>query len=211
MWKLLIVLGLLPVVVGVLTRNWLGRRFFNALGEVKVGSSASTLAKRLTKGAALKLRVDEGKRFQLAESQLLLPVDAGPSREVRDVAEACLLAGLAMLARRQPQLPEWRQRALKFSWAFPAFTLLVVIFAFVVAKLPLMPAIAIVVLSIGLGTSAGLVAGWVEWQAAGMVGKLTEARAIFTREDDRQLILKAMKALAAEKALPGFLSKFFRS
>ena len=126
------------------------------------------------------------------------------------LAEVGLLFGLALLGQRQPELLRWRAWALKFSWAFPAYLLLVVIFSVAVGSFVrwALPAVS---LGVGIGTVVAFLVVWVEWQAAGLASEFLRARAIVAREDDRRAISLAMKALAASKAVPGVLRFLFPS
>ena len=130
-------------------------------------------------------------------------------RGVVPLAEAGLLFGLALLGQSQPELLKWRDWALRFSWAFPAFTILVVIFAAVVGSFIRwsLPAVS---LAIGGGTLVSFLAAWVEWQAAGLTGQFLKKRAVVPREDDRIAISQAMRALAARRCVPGMLQLFFK-
>lgn len=204
----LILLGLLPVVIGIAMRKWFGERVLHPyLAGVTQLSGRSFIA-RLSAGAGWDVEVAEGKRSRLsAEGDLTLSRELAEEHGLIPLAEAGLLFGLALLGRSQPELLKWRAWALKFSWAFPAFTLLVVIFAALVGNFRW--ALPIAALGMGAGTCVGFLAAWVEWQAAGLTGKLLKERAIIAREDDRIAIAKSMRGLAARRCVPGMLKVLF--
>ena len=73
--------------------------------------------------------VKVGKPVKLVLSRRLVG-----AKNVLALGEVALLCGHALVATSNPDLLKWRQWAVKFSFAFPIFTLVVLIFAVVVAK-----------------------------------------------------------------------------
>lgn len=208
MWKLLLLFGLSLTALGVAGRKWFSDRALKQARGKSVSLTGKSLAKKLVTGAGLKTEVAEGRRSKLGEGTLVLSPAVREEKAVLQVAEAGVLAGLVMLGRRQEQLLGWREWGLKFGWAAPAFTMVVVVFAIVVGKLPMGWGLGVISVGLGLGVLASALVAWVEWQAVGLVAKLTEARAVFHREEERVLVLKTMRGLAAKKLVPGFLAKF---
>ena len=209
MVKTLFLLGLLPVIIGIAMRKWFGERILKKLPVNATQLSAGEFLESLKDGASLAMEVKTGKRTRLTSDELMLSREIAEEKGVVPLAEAGLLFGLALLGRSQPELLKWREWALKFSWAFPAFTILVVIFAAIVGSFVrwALPAVS---LAIGGGTLVSFLAAWVEWQAAGMAGKFLKQRAIVAREDDRIAISQGMRALAARRCVPGMLQLFFK-
>ena len=189
-------------------RKWFGERVLRRLPTNLTQLSAEEFLSELKDGAKLSMDVKSAKRTKLTENEMILSREIAEERGVVPLAEAGLLFGLALLGRSQPELLKWREWALKFSWAFPAFLILVVIFAAVVGSFVrwALPAVS---LAIGAGTFVGFLAAWVEWQAAGLTGKFLKKRAIISREDDRIAVSKAMRALAARRCVPGMLQLLF--
>ena len=209
MVKTLFLLGLLPVIVGIAIRKWFGERVLKKLPAGATQLNAEEFLVALKESAQLTLEVKTAKRTRLTDEEMLLSRELAEEKGVEPLAEAGLLFGLALLGRSQPELVKWRDWALKFSWAFPAFTILVVIFAAVVGSFVrwALPAVS---LAIGGGTLVSFLAAWVEWQAAGLTGQFLKQRAIIAREDDRIAISQAMRALAARRCVPGMLQLFFK-
>ncbi|MEM9080678.1 MAG: hypothetical protein AAGC74_08325, partial [Verrucomicrobiota bacterium] len=87
--------------------------------------------------------------------------------------------------------------------------IVVVVFAMVVRAVPAMWGVSIVALGLGVGTVASIASAWVEWQAAGLVDKLTEARVVFNREEERVKVVRAMRGLAMQRVVPGVLGFLF--
>ncbi|MGJ8724366.1 MAG: hypothetical protein ACSHYB_07405 [Roseibacillus sp.] len=209
MVKTLFLLGLLPVIIGIAMRKWFGERVLKKLPANETQLNAEEFLESLKEGAKLAMEVKTAKRTRLTDDEMILSREVAEEKGVVPLAEAGLLFGLALLARSQPELLKWRDWALKFSWAFPAFSILVVIFAAVVGSFVrwALPAVS---LAIGGGTLVSFLAAWVEWQAAGLTGKFLKKRAIIAREDDRIAISQAMRALAARRCVPGMLQMFFK-
>ena len=208
MVKTLFLLGLIPVVVGIAMRKWFGERVLKKLPKNATQLSAAEFLHELKDGAKLAMEVKAAKRTKLTENEMVLARETAEERGVIPLAEAGLLFGLALLGRSQPELLRWREWALKFSWAFPAFLILIVIFASIVGNFVrwALPAVS---LGIGIGSLVGFLAAWVEWQAAALTGKFLKKRAIIAREDDRVAISQAMRALAARRCVPGMLQILF--
>lgn len=208
MVKTLLILGLIPVVLGIALRKWFGERVLRRLPAHPTQLSGGEFLEKLREGAKLDMEVKTAKRTRLTESEMILAHEIGEERGVIPLAEAGLLFGLALLGRSQPELLKWREWALKFSWAFPAFLILVVIFAAIVGSFVrwALPAVSV---GIGVGTLVSFLAAWIEWQAAGLTGKFLKKRAPIAREDDRIAISQAMRALAARRCVPGMLQMFF--
>lgn len=207
-FRTLILLGLIPVIVGIAMRKWFGERVLKRLPVSPTQLSAEEFLSALKEGAKLSLEVKAARRTKLTEDEMILSREVAGERGVVPLAEAGLLFGLALLGRSQPELLRWREWALKFSWAFPAFLLLVVIFSVAVGSF-MRWALPIASVGLGVGTLVGFLAAWVEWQAAGLTGKFLKKRAIIAREDDRIAVSQAMRALAARRCVPGMLQFFF--
>lgn len=206
--KTLFILGLLPVIVGIAMRKWFGERVLKRTPTNSTRLNAKDFLGRLKEEAKLDMEVKAARRTKLTDEVMALSYEVASEERVIPLAKAGLVFGLALLGRTQPELLRWRQWALKFSWAFPAFLILVVIFAAFVGSFVrwALPAVSI---GLGIGTLVSFLAAWIEWQAAGLAGKFLKKRAILAREDDRIAVSRAMRALAARRCVPGMLQMFF--
>lgn len=208
MGKTLFLLGLVPVIVGIAMRKWYGERVLRRMPGHATQLSAGEFLAELVERAKLAMEVQTAKRGKLTEEKVILSRGVADEKGVIPLAEAGLLFGLALLGRTQPELLKWHRWARKFSWAFPAFSILVVIFAVVTGTF-VRWALPVISLSLGVGTVVSFLAAWVEWQAAGMTGKFLKNHAVVAREDDRIAIAKAMRALSARRCIPGMLQMIF--
>ena len=135
--------------------------------------------------------------------QVQLSKSLAEARDVIGLAEVALMCGEALVAWREPDLMKWRQWALRFGWAFPAFTTLVMVFAVVVGKLPAMWAITIAVAALGLASGMLIATLAVERQAAGLAARLVDEAGALPRMADGELVGRACKALAYRRVIPG--------
>lgn len=208
MARFLLLLGILPVILGIIARKWFGERRLREHRDVRCQLDAGALAQKLCKHTKLPEPNDSGRRSRTVGEEVSLAKGLSAQNGRVALAETGLLVGLALLARRQPELVAWRESSLKFSWAFPAFSLLVVIFAVLAGSLTRW-ALPISVWALALGTISGWLAVWVDWQAASLTAKVLESQAIIAREDDRIAIERSMKALSAKHFVPGLMGALF--
>jgi hypothetical protein len=211
--RILFLLGLLPVILGIAARKWFGERVLASVGKEEGEScqlNGEAFLTKLGEVAQIPSYSCEGNWNKATVEKVLLSQELGSRSDRLALAETGLLVGLNLLAQRQPELLKWRYSALKFSWAFPAFTLLVVIFAALAGSFVrwLLPVAS---LALALGTMAGWLAVWIDWQASTLTAGILEKRAIIAREDDRRAIERAMRGLAARRFVPGLLSVLFPS
>ncbi|WP_200391344.1 hypothetical protein [Roseibacillus ishigakijimensis] len=189
-------------------RKWFGERVLQRLPAHPTRLDGERFLGQLLAASSLELTPRMAKRSKLDEEEIVITRDWGEEKSIVPLAEVGLLFGLALLGKRQPELLRWREWALKFSWAFPAFLILVVIFSALVGSFVrwILPAVSV---GLGVGTLVGFIAAWVEWQAATLTSQFLQSRAIIAREDDRIAISKAMRALAARHCVPGMLQLLF--
>ena len=103
--------------------------------------------------------VKVGKPVKLVLSRRLVG-----AKNVLALGEVALLCGHALVATSNPDLLKWRQWAGKFSFAVPIFTLVVLIFAAVVAKIPAGLGLALAAAALGAGSLMSLLSLQVEVQ-----------------------------------------------
>lgn len=208
MGRLLFLLGIIPVILGIGARKWFGDRRLREHRDVRCQLSAETFARKLCEQANLPEPNCTGRRSRAGKNEVVIAKELGSQDDRIALAETGLLVGLALLARRQPELLAWRDSSLRFAWAFPAFTLLVVVFAALAGSL-VRWALPISAWALAFGTLSGWLAVWIDWQAASLTSALLQKRAIIAREDDRIAIEKSMKAVAAKRFVPGLLGALF--
>lgn len=204
--KFVLLLGLIPLVLSFLARKFLSEGPLKREGNDEVCLSGRELVdKILKKSGAGQVQVIEKKRpfLVVGPDKMYLSPDLGGSRRARDVAEAGLLAGLLLMARKQSSVVRWRTWAAKFSAAFPAFTIIVMAFALIIGRLGGSWVVAIISASFGLATVLLWLTLPVERAAAGIAADLVEETTIVPRRADGESLAAIVRALGWRRIVPG--------
>ncbi|MFT6498353.1 MAG: hypothetical protein ACJAT6_000481 [Akkermansiaceae bacterium] len=204
--KFLLLLGLLPVLGSFLVRKFMSSGILRREGDVEVSLSGQELVERvLKKGKAESVNLQVKKRpfMVLGPERLVLPPRLAESKLARDVAEAGLLAGLVLMARRQEKVVGWRTWAVKFGSAMPAFTTIVMFFAIAVRAITPGMAIGIVAASLGLATIFLWLTLPVERAAASAVSEMLEETPLVLRKSEGEKLANLVRASVWRKIVPG--------
>ena len=212
-WKILLLVSLLPTVVAVLVRKWLCDRVVRRYEGHRTNRSGRELAEGLLKAAG------QGATISLAEKrkagvvvdppQLVLSSELAEARDVVSLGKVAALTGQALVAADQPQLMRWRQWVLRFSWAFPVFTAVVLVFAVVVAKLAAPWAIVILLGALGLASALSLASVMIEVEGAKLVQDLMERSRVLPRRDEEEEVGLCCRAMAYRQVVPGAVEWMF--
>ncbi len=141
--------------------------------------------------------------MKIAPAKLILSKRLAEGKNVIALGEVALLCGHALMAVKNPDLMKWRQWAVNFSFAFPIFTLVVLIFAIVAAKLSVTLGLAIAAAALALGSGMSLASVQVEVQGAKMMATIIDQSRIFPRLKESEAVAMACKALAYRQVVPG--------
>lgn len=204
---MILLFSLVPTILAIVVRKFFCDRGVRLAGQREASLTGRQFAERLLEKAGLrgKVEVVEKRRAEVKVEppRLVLSKRLADSCQVVSLGEVALLCGHALVAVRNPDLLKWRQWAVKFSWAFPVFTLVVLVFAVVVAKLPPAWGIAGAAAALGLGSGLSLASLQVEVQAARMMATLVDESRILPRLQESEAVALACKALAFRQAVPG--------
>ena len=206
MSRLFLLSGLIPLVLSFFVRKFLSDGPLRKDGDGEVGLTGRELVDRiLARSGAGSVEVVEKKRpfLVVGPTKLVLPPSLAGSRRARDVAEAGLLAGLVLMARKQERVVHWRTWAAKFGTAFPAFTIIVMAFALVIGRLGGSWVVGIVAASLGLTTVLLWLTLPVERTAAGVVAEMVEETAVVARRSDGEKLAVLVRALGWRRIVPG--------
>ena len=208
--RLIILLSLVPIVLSIVIRKFMCDRGVRMAGDAKTQRTGEQLAKLLLEKAGLSEKVDlEVKRKAEVKigkkPTLVLSKRLAEANTVLALGEVALLCGHALVAVNNPDLLKWRQWAVKFSWAFPVFVVVIVIFAVVVAKLMPGWGIAVAIGALGLRAGMSLASLQIEIQGAKMMATIINESRIFPRLSESEKVALACKALAYRQAVPGAL------
>lgn len=202
-------MGLIPVFVSFVARKFLSDGTVRKEGEGEVSISGGEMVERiLKKGKAAEVEIQvKARPFRvLGPRKLVISSHLNESRNARDVAEAALLAGLVLMARRQEKVVSWRTWAVKFGSAMPVFTMIVVAFALVMRTLTPGYCIGVVAAALGFATVMLWVTLPVERAAAGTVAEMLEETALVSRRSEGERLAKLVRALAWRKIIPGAIA-----
>jgi Zn-dependent membrane protease YugP len=207
--QLIMVVSLVPIVISIAARKFFCDRGVRSAGDGETSRTGRELAERLLGKAGLadKVEIVEKRKagVKVGPVKLMLTKHLLEAKNVIALGEVALLCGHALVAVRNPDLLKWRQWAVKFSWAFPVFTLVVLVFAVVVAKTPVGWGIAVAVAALGVGSGLSLASLPVELQAAKLMAMLIDESHAFPRLREGEQVALACQALAYRRAVPGAL------
>ena len=97
MIKSLILLGLIPVLLGIGLRKWFGERVLKRLPVNSTRLTSVEFLERLRKEAKLAMEVKQGRRSRLTADTMILSREMAAKDTVIPLAEAGLMFGLALL------------------------------------------------------------------------------------------------------------------
>lgn len=198
--------GLVPLILSFLVRKFLSDGPLRKQGGSELGMTGRELVDRiLARNGAGHVEVVEKKRpfLVVGPEKLVLPPALAGSRKAREVAEAGLLAGLVLMARKQDKVVKWRAWAVKFGASFPAFTIIVMAFALIIGRLGGSWVVAVVSASLGLSTILLWLTLPVERAAASLVADLLEETSVVPRRSEGETLATLVRALGWRRIVPG--------
>ena len=185
MWRLLLILSVLPLTAAWLLRWWFGLRVLAGLGGRPCRCDPARWDKALGE----------------SRQQGLLAADA-PACEL---GERLRLAALAAWKLRERKPAAAREATRRFGQAVPPLSAMVAVFAVILAKIPVMGALAIFIAATALATAFGLLSLGAELRAIAIAARaLRDARA-FIRSDDEDAVVQAAIARAWCETVPPIL------
>lgn len=170
------------LVAALLLRGWFGKRGFAQFG----GRICEADSERWQNWAGEKL---PGKNDAVTFGQ-----------ELRRVA-------LRRWSDYDPKAARAREAARRFGFAVPPLTIVILVFAVALAKLPLFGALAIALGSIALSAATGLLSVGAELRAVGRAVGEVRGKRIFRRTDDEEAVIACAQAAVWMAALPPILGK----
>lgn len=206
--KLILILSLLPLLAGLAARHFFYERIVRHFGKGEVSLEAREVARRiLKKGGAEDAEILEKRSpfLPVGPKHLVLTKKIASSRRAQDVAEAAHLAGLVLMARRESRVVAWRVSAVKFGWSFPAFSILVLVFAMIVRTVPIWWGISLIALSCAFASISLWSTLNIERNAAQMTARLLADTPILPRREEGELLARLTRAQAWKRIIPGIL------
>ncbi|HEY8962620.1 MAG TPA: hypothetical protein VIM57_10490 [Luteolibacter sp.] len=181
-WRLLFLCSALILAAALLLRGWLGKRGFAQFGG--------------------RICTADAERWQSWTGESLPEAnDAGAlGRKLRRVA-------LNRWQRADPKAARAREAARRFGLAVPPLTIVVLVFAVALAKLPLFGALTIALGATALSAGIGLLSIGAELRAVGQAAGELRGLRIFRRADDEEAVIACAQAAVWMAALPPILGK----
>jgi len=179
-WRFLFLISALLLAAAVLARGWFGKRVLAADG-------------------ARPCRANPERWRELAGGE-------SPGEATAEIYGRLLWqAALARWRREDPRAARAREAAKRFGLAVPPLTLVILVFAVALAKLPLFGALAIALGMTALATLAGLVSIGSELAAVARFAREVRARHAFARLEDEHAAVACAEATVWLETLPPVL------
>ena len=183
MYRIVIILSLLPIVASMIGGWWFGRRILASVGRQDCRCDL----------ARWKPATDDVSKVRRATG----PV-AGFGREMREAA-------LSSWRKEEPKAAAARENTRRFGAAVPPLATMVAVFALLVGKLPALGVFAALFAATALAAAMSLLGLPAELRAiARHAGRVRKQRA-FPDRDDEQAVIDCAIAYAWEAALPPVL------
>lgn len=195
MWRLLLILSIIPIAIALLARWWFGIRVLAAHGRRACRCDPNRWEPVL--GSPLKI-----------SSPTTNPATGTPPNDPTTSAEfgrQLRLAALAQWRLREPKLAAARESSRRFGLAVPPLSAMVAVFAAVLAKIPMLGAIIIFLLATALAAVFGLLSLGTELRAIAITAKTLRASRLFPRSDDEDAVVECAIAHAWLETVPPVL------
>lgn len=183
MSRLLIILALLPILAALGLRWWFGLRKYHSIGKRQCTADLEKWTNS----------------FGPANTPLAKTADA------RIFAAHLRNAALLDWNQRDQKAAGTREGTRRFGLAVPPLTALIVTFAVLVGKLPVMAAIALFLLAIAFAATFSYLTLAAESRAIAISSRRLRDTRIFPRRDDEDAVIEAAKALVWIEAAPPVL------
>lgn len=129
------------------------------------------------------------------------PLHAGEVSVV-ELGQALRKAALTHWEQDDPIASRARNAARRFGLAVPPLTILVAIFAVIMLRIQVFPALAIILAATALACAVGLLSIGSELRAVARVSRIIRERRVFRRSDDEDAVIECAAAEVWMKALP---------
>lgn len=182
MWRLLLLLSVLPIVTALIARWWFGMRILSDEGR------------RLCRCNPTAWPIAEAKTSDSNENSA-----AEFGRQLR-------LQALAEWKERDPKGASSRENSLRFGMAVPPLSAIVAIFAVIVAKIPVIGAFSILFAATALASALGLLSLAPELRLIAAKAREIRKMRSFPRSEDEDAVIKSAVAHAWKETLPPILS-----
>ena len=215
MHRLLIFVSLLIILAALVLRKVNADRALRKSRKVRLGMTAGELARKMLDSinhGQVKIEVTTrttrvwAGADVIGKSWMRLPTETANNHSAYAHGQAALHVGLYLLSLHDPKALDRRRWALRFGHVFPIFTVMVVAFGIFV-RMPPGWALATVMTSLALATSAQVLTLNVERQASELACVVLEKKRTFARLSDEEAVVTATRAWSWRGILPGILAR----
>ncbi|MEO1856663.1 MAG: hypothetical protein ABGY95_04770 [Rubritalea sp.] len=210
MWRIFIITSLVPFLAGGVLAHLFGTRVWSTSADLSE-SVASILSRLLTRLDRDDIKVSFSKVspwLSCNDGSIYLPKTYLESKSSAHAARAMIQLGMYLLHEKHSSTVDWRLKAIKTGYILPVFVLLVVSFAFIVAKLPAIVVMASLAGSLGLSSILLWLSLAVEKEAAHLMVSRIEKLRLMRRLRDEESLVSSTLAAPWVSLIPGVLLKF---
>jgi hypothetical protein len=179
MWRLLIIVSVVPMAAGLVLRWWFGLRALQARGRLLV-------------------RPDGGRWLELAGG-------GGPELSAGEAGARLRAAALREWMAAEPRSAKAREGARRFGVAVPPLSMVVAAMGVIAGRVPVMVALAGVLAAVALATVFGLLSLGSELRVIAATAKRVRDARMFRRSDDEEAVIECAAAHAWNEAVPPVL------
>ena len=214
MHRAIILLSLLPILASLLTRRFFSDRILKSSSNYETSIAPLDLAEKMLLAAGhedIKVTISKSNsnlQSDIKGKSISLPAKLTKSDTALTNGKAALIVGLYLLSIKQPKLLAQRQWAIRLGYVLPVFVLIIVIFAVVLAKLPMIWILSVIIGSISISCVAQLYVFIADRQAAVLAEIILNKRNIFTRSHEKEAVILSIRAWSWHGIVPGLLAKF---
>jgi hypothetical protein len=183
MWRLLFILSVLPIAAALVAQWWFGLRVIAAEGKRPCRCELNRW------------------NHTLGESPLITT----PEAPAVEFGKQLRLVALEEWKIRDPKSATSRENSRRFGLAVPPLTLLIAVFALVLAKIPALGAITILLASTAISAAIGLLTLPPELLAISRTTRKMRESRVFVRTDDEEAVAKSAIAHAWRESIPPVL------
>lgn len=210
MWRFIILASVLPFILGFIGANLFG------LSILKQKNKLSRTTEQLINQFLLILgREDIVVEFVKSplwahklDGKLRIPAKHQHSNRASHTARALVSLGMLLLHEKQPAPISWRLKVIRLGNTLPVFILLITIFGFIVAKIPMLMALAIVSSSLSLCVVMLWLSLSIEKEAALLMVSRVEKLRILPRLREEEDLVEALRATPWVSMIPGTILRF---
>lgn len=188
MWRLLLLLSVIPIALALVSRWWFGMRVLATEGRRPCRCDLARWMPAPGDTAVIHRAEETAGEF---------------GRQLR-------LKALAEWRERDPKAAASREGSRRFGTAVPPLSGIIAVFGALVAKIPVMGAIAIFLAATAVAAVIGLLALAPELRAIALTARKFRENRSFTRSEDEDAVVNCAVAHAWKEAVPPILGMLQR-